>query len=70
MARDDDEMPWTVEMNRHLRDFLMDDWKDRREGGPRRHQEMLRVHQEGWQAVANAISRGLGEIARAIRERR
>jgi len=32
--------------------------------------ELVRVHQEGWRQVADAISRGLGEIAKAVRQAR
>lgn len=35
-----------------------------------RHDEMMRMHRDGWNAVAGAIGRGLGEIARALASRR
>lgn len=36
----------------------------------KRHAELMRVHERGWRQVAESISKGLGEIAKAIRERR
>ena len=56
--------------DRELREHLHEAWKERHEVAPRRHQEALRVHQEGWAAVARVIESGLGQIAKAIRERR
>lgn len=44
--------------------------RDRKQVADQRHQELLRVHQQGWKQVADALYRGLSEIAAAIRSSR
>lgn len=55
-----------VELEGELYDFLV---RDREQGkiADKRHAELMRVHQQGWKDVAEAISKGLIAIADAIR---
>ncbi len=58
---------WDQENVQHVIDYVVEGWKDLRVA-PQRHQDLMRVHAEGWNKVAQAIYLGLGEIAKAIRD--
>lgn len=66
MSRNNDPMPWTVEMNQHLTDYVLEGYHDLKAAAKHR-EAVLRVHQDGWTAVAKAIAAGLADIANAIR---
>lgn len=64
---DPEPTPWNTEIEKHVTDFAVAGYLDLRDA-PKRHAELLRIHQQGWASVANAISTGLGQIAKAIRD--
>ena len=48
----------------------LDDAEERERDADRRNTALIRAHEAGWRLVAQAIERGLGEIADAISKHR
>lgn len=51
-------------------DYVTKGEDEREKAADRRNAELVRVNREGWKSVADAITKGLGGIADALRTRR
>jgi hypothetical protein len=68
-------MTWAGMDDREIRDraneiheYVTRGADEREQNADRRSANLVRVHEQGWKLVADAIGRGLKDIAAAIRE--
>jgi hypothetical protein len=57
-----------TDLENELYHFLTEGTDDREKAADQRSRDLAKVHADGWKSVADAIAKGLGAIADAVRD--